>query len=281
MKLTLVCPHCSAELELEDIAPGTVIECPNCHGALAVPDAPTAQLAGQKKQLRLPRRPAAAPSSAPVYIPVPAKRRGIIGGAFHGCGVLLVMAIILAIVIIGCNALVIGGAASALKDAADKAAAQAGTGDTSKPSTKHAAEKPRAWRVVPAGVEDLRAVIAMDRDAGAIAFVGPLVKLETTRDIDPAREEWSAPLVGGGGRELRRYSWTKTGPRVAVLKLVDEKGETDFKRAETFARDVLSMGDGESLAVAYPGRSINHVIMVPVRGLREALAEAGYDPSAL
>ena len=263
MKLTATCPTCGAELELEDIAPGTAVECPACNHALTVPDPPAARVAEPKKRLRLPSRQATA-SAAPVYIPVPAKPRGIIGGAFHGCGVLLVMALILVVVIIGCNALVLGGAASALKEAREER------------------DRTPAWKVVrtSAAGESVNAVVGEDR-TGSICIVGPIVKLETTQNIDPARTEWSAPLVAGAGRDLRRYAWTKTAARVAVLKLVDEGGETDMRRGETFVRDILALDDTDSIAIAYPGAAINHVIMVRVRGLRDALAEAGYDLSGL
>ena len=44
MKITATCPTCGAELELEDLAPGTAVECPACNHALTVPEPPRARV---------------------------------------------------------------------------------------------------------------------------------------------------------------------------------------------------------------------------------------------
>lgn len=192
MKLIATCPTCNAELEVEDIAPGTTIECPACNHALTIPAAPAAKIVGQKKQLRLPSRSAAAaPSSAPVYVPVPAKPRGIIGGAFHGCGVLFVMLLILIAVIVGCNLVVLGGAASAI-------------------------EHTSAWQV------DQQTPGLVNRAAGGSIMItgqGPSIVSILVNDFSPdvlGSRKCEAVLVVDG-REVRRDDWI--GASGAMLHL--------------------------------------------------------------
>ena len=60
MKITATCPTCGAELELEDLAPGTAVECPACNHALTVPEPPRA-----RGRIAAHRPPAPSPSPAP------------------------------------------------------------------------------------------------------------------------------------------------------------------------------------------------------------------------
>lgn len=59
MKITATCPTCGAELELEDLAPGTAVECPACAHALTVPEPPRAQV---RVAAHRPSSPSPAPS---------------------------------------------------------------------------------------------------------------------------------------------------------------------------------------------------------------------------
>lgn len=63
MKITATCPTCGAELELEDLAPGTAVECPACNHALTVPEPPRARV-------RIAARRPSAPSPSPVDVRV-------------------------------------------------------------------------------------------------------------------------------------------------------------------------------------------------------------------
>ena len=68
MKQNLTCPSCGGELEIEDIDPGTVIECPGCHGACTVPQPPVAHhVSTQKKTMRVPIHRDTLSASQPVY----------------------------------------------------------------------------------------------------------------------------------------------------------------------------------------------------------------------
>lgn len=116
MKLDFVCPRCGAELELDDIDPGTRFECPGCGGECIAPGAEPAA-PRMRRQLRIPARRDAAP--APVSVTVQAPQRGIFATAFRGCAVLLVMAVLLVVAIAGCNVLGLFGAAHVAQKAAE------------------------------------------------------------------------------------------------------------------------------------------------------------------
>ena len=246
MKITATCPTCGAELELEDLAPGTAVECPACNHALTVPEPPAARVAEPKKRLRLPSRQSTA-AAAPVYIPVPAKPRGIIGGAFHGCGVLLVMALILVVVIIGCNALVLGGAASAI-------------------------ERTSAWQV------DQQTPGLVNRAVGGSIMItgqGPSIVSILVNDFSPdilgSRKCEVALFVDG--REVRRDDWI--GASGAMLHL---DTRDDPRRAQSYLRDLLAAPDGARAEIRLPiSTGDEGKIRFRIRGLREAAAKAGYD----
>ena len=125
MKLTLVCPHCSAELELDEIAPGTRFECPGCGGECVAPGAEPAA-PRMRRQLRIPARRDTAPP--PVNVTVQQQRQPVLLAAIRGCLIILAMAVILALVVTGCNLLGLFGAAHVAKQTAEAfAAARAGT----------------------------------------------------------------------------------------------------------------------------------------------------------
>lgn len=248
MKLNLVCPSCNAELEVEDIAPGTMIECPGCHHALTVPAAPTAKLAGQKKQLRLPSRTSsAAPSSAPVYIPVPAKPRGIIGGAFHGCGVLFVMLLILIAVIVGCNLVVLGGAAAALSGAS-------------------------AWKI------DEKTPSLANRGTGGELMItgqGPTAVTVLVSDLSVATfsemKSWTGTLVVDG-RETRRDRWIGA---TGLMMHLDTTA--DARLAADFLGDLLAAGENATAELRFPlSTGGEGSVRIRLRGLREAATKVGY-----
>ena len=121
MKLTLVCPHCSAELELDDIAPGTRFECPGCGGECIAPGADPPAPTPRPRQLRIPARRDTAPP--PVNVTVQQQRQPVLLAAIRGCLILLSMAVILALVVTGCNLLGLFGAAHVAKQTAEVLAA--------------------------------------------------------------------------------------------------------------------------------------------------------------
>lgn len=110
MKLTLVCPHCSAELELEDIAPGARFECPGCGGECVAPGAPPAP-AAPRRQLRIPARRDTAPP--PVSVTVQASRPPVLLTA------LLLVTAILVLVVVGCHLFGVFAAAQVVKQTAE------------------------------------------------------------------------------------------------------------------------------------------------------------------
>lgn len=131
MKLTLVCPHCSAELELDEIAPGTHFECPGCGGECVAPgaDPPAPRM---RRQLRIPARRDAAPP--PVNVTVQTPRPPILASAFRGCAILLSMGVILVVAIAGCNLLGLFGAAHVAQQAAEALAAATPSAPGAKPA---------------------------------------------------------------------------------------------------------------------------------------------------
>ena len=64
MNFTLTCPTCGAELEVEDVTPGTVIECPACNHALTVPEPPPARVVVRRDAPSAPAAPA--PATQPI-----------------------------------------------------------------------------------------------------------------------------------------------------------------------------------------------------------------------
>lgn len=155
MKLTLVCPHCSAELELDDIAPGTRFECPGCGGECIAPGADPPAPASRPRQLRIPARRDTAP--APVAVTVQAPQRGIFATAFRGCGILLVMAILLVVAIVGCNVLGLFGAATVAKKAAEALDAAAPAVAATSPGAKPAEHRSAGTSAdVPAWTAEVR-----------------------------------------------------------------------------------------------------------------------------
>lgn len=141
MKLTLVCPHCSAELELDDIAPGTRFECPGCGGECIAPGAEPAA-PRMRRQLRIPARRDTAPP--PVNVTVQQQRQPVLLAAIRGCLVLLAMAVILALVVTGCNLLGLFGAAHVAKQTAEALAAATSSAAGAKPAAGAAKEAPAA-----------------------------------------------------------------------------------------------------------------------------------------
>ena len=244
MKLTLACPHCSAELELDEIAPGTRFECPGCGGECIAPGAEPAA-PRMRRQLRIPARRDTAP--APVSVTVQAPQRGIFATAFRGCGVLLVMALILVVVIIGCNALVLGGGASAI-------------GRTS------------AWQV------DQQTPGLVNRAVGGSIMItgqGPSIVTILVNDFSPnvlGVRKCEAALVVDG-REVRRDDWI--GASGAMLHL---DTRDDPRRAQAYLRDLLAAPDGAQAEIRFPlSTGDEGKIRFRIRGLREAAAKAGYN----
>lgn len=133
MTLTLVCPHCSAELELDDIAPGARFECPGCGGECIAPgaDPPAPAPAPRPRQLRIPARRDTAPP--PVNVTVQTQRQPVLLAAIRGCLILLAMAVILALIVTGCNLLGLLGAAHVAKQTAEALAAAMPGGRDAKP----------------------------------------------------------------------------------------------------------------------------------------------------
>ena len=189
MTLTLVCPHCSAELELDDIAPGTRFECPGCGGECIVPDADPPAPASRPRQLRIPARR----DTAPPPVVVQAPQRGIFATAFRGCGVLLVMAVILAIVVTGCNLLGLFGAAHVAKQTAEALAATM----PGAPAAKTLAAAPAAAGTVGDDAPLWSAEVSTD------AMTDERSMLAMLREDDPPRGIFSKPAFlavrfGGG-----------------------------------------------------------------------------------
>lgn len=308
MKLTATCPTCGAELELEDIAPGTAVECPACNHALTVPEPPAARVAEPKKRLRLPSRQAAA-SVAPVYIPVPAKPRGIIGGAFHGCGVLFVMLLILIAVIIGCNVAVLGGAASAIEHASawrvdqkpgaaatspaaaepkksvgEVVAAKAAQMRAAKQGAQPSADQPvaptrSAWRTITyIGGDDREhpALVGDDRSGGCLVIRDPrgacLFEIQTPRDLPMGgASEWTGPIQVGD-RVLSTEQWFRQGDRVGMMRLVDARGDFDPGHGRDLLARLVAENESESITVGYlRPRGGKWVLFIPLRGLRAAV----------
>lgn len=147
MKLTATCPSCGAELELEDIAPGTEFACPGCGAPCTAPgaDPPAPRM---RRQLRIPARRDTAPP--PVNVTVQQQRQPVLLAAIRGCLILLAMAVILALVVTGCNLLGLFGVAHVAQKTADALVATMPGTHIAKtagaPSSESVADDAPAWQ---------------------------------------------------------------------------------------------------------------------------------------
>ncbi len=184
MKLSLVCPHCSAELELDEIAPGTRFECPGCGGECVAPgaDPPAPRM---RRPLRIPARRDTAPP--PVNVTVQTPRPPVLLTA------LLIVTAILVLVVVGCNLLGLFGAAHVAKQTAEALVATM----PGAPAAKTLAAAPAAAGTVDDDAPLWSAEVSTD------AMTDERSMLAMLREDDPPRGMFSKPAFlavrfGGG-----------------------------------------------------------------------------------
>lgn len=277
MNLTLTCPTCGAELEVEDVAPGTVIECPACNHALTVPEPPPARV--------VVRRAVHAPSAAPATQPIASQLRDsattihrIIAGLVRGVVALIAIGLLVY------YASKISRSAKETKPSAPAAAAAASPAPAPKQQARPPAPDPiarSAWRTITYTGGDNRKHPALVGDGslagGCLVIREPrgacLFEIQAPRD-DPmgGLSDWSAPVSVFGGDAIRTEQWFRQGNRVATMKVVDDRGDFHPARGRELLDLLLALPEDKDIMLLYPraGKG-NAFVDVPLRGLRAAL----------
>ena len=110
-----------------------------------------------------------------------------------------------------------------------------------------------------------------------------LVEIQTPRGNPTGGiENWSAPVSVYGGEEIRTEQWFRRSDRVAIMKLVDDRGDFHPARGRELLDLLLARPEDDEITLLYPraGKS-NALVVVPLRGLRVAFESLPASPGGL